>query len=360
VLFAVLVATRPLLARQAALASIDLAFLAAILWAAALEARRPRRGWPVLALLAVAGLLRPEAWLLTAAYALWLLTGVSSRREAALVIAAAAAAPLAWLAADLVVTGDPLFSLHGTRELAASLDRPRSLASALRLAPDYITSIVPPVVAWTGVLGALAALAALYERALLPLAVTALGFAAFLALGIAGLPVLIRYLLVPTVLLSLFAAVAVTGWRALPAGRVRSAWRVAGLVAALALLASVPTQFDDLRTDTRFTAAIHAVQSDLTGLLAVPAVRDSARRCPPVRVPDDRALPLAALHLDLPPGRVRADAAPGARGTVFLFATLDARRVFAIGSRARAAPAPGAAPRTVAANAAFSVSRSCR
>ena len=49
---------------QALTANVDVPFLALVLAAATLEAARPRRGLPVLALLAVAGLLRPEAWLL--------------------------------------------------------------------------------------------------------------------------------------------------------------------------------------------------------------------------------------------------------------------------------------------------------
>ena len=49
---------------------IDVPFLALVVWAAALEAERPRRGGAVFALLAAAGLLRPEAWLLSGAYAL--------------------------------------------------------------------------------------------------------------------------------------------------------------------------------------------------------------------------------------------------------------------------------------------------
>ena len=42
-----------------------------VVWAAALEAERPRRGTPVFVLLACAGLLRPEAWLLSGLYWLW-------------------------------------------------------------------------------------------------------------------------------------------------------------------------------------------------------------------------------------------------------------------------------------------------
>ena len=41
------------------------------MWAAALEAERPRRGTVVFVLLACAGLMRPEAWLLSGLYWLW-------------------------------------------------------------------------------------------------------------------------------------------------------------------------------------------------------------------------------------------------------------------------------------------------
>src|ERR1700750_1109971 len=55
----------------AARAYVDVPFRAIVLWAAALEARSPRRGRAVMGLLAVAGLLRPEAWVLAGAYWLW-------------------------------------------------------------------------------------------------------------------------------------------------------------------------------------------------------------------------------------------------------------------------------------------------
>ena len=51
---------------------VDIPYLALIVWAAALEAQRPRRGGAVWVLLTLAGLLRPEAWLLAGAYALWI------------------------------------------------------------------------------------------------------------------------------------------------------------------------------------------------------------------------------------------------------------------------------------------------
>ena len=53
-------------------AYVDLPYIALVLGALAIESRRPRAGWPVLALLALAGLLRPEAWLFSVAYWAWL------------------------------------------------------------------------------------------------------------------------------------------------------------------------------------------------------------------------------------------------------------------------------------------------
>src|SRR4051812_1066930 len=51
---------------------VDLPTAAFVVWATVLEARRPLRGAPVLILLGLAGLLRPEAWLYAGAYWLWL------------------------------------------------------------------------------------------------------------------------------------------------------------------------------------------------------------------------------------------------------------------------------------------------
>ncbi len=68
---ALAVLTRPALQRDALIAYQDVPFAALVVAAVLLEARRPRRGAAVLALLAVAGLLRPEAWVLSGLYVLW-------------------------------------------------------------------------------------------------------------------------------------------------------------------------------------------------------------------------------------------------------------------------------------------------
>lgn len=301
--FAALLLTRATLGGEMAQALVDVPYLALVVSAAATEARRPRAGWPVLAQLGLAGLLRPEGWLLAAAYAAYLLPALDLRgrlRTAAL----AAAAPLTWLASDLAVTGDPLFSLHTTRDLAETLNRPRDFRAAVETAPQYLESVLGTGVALVGLAGCVVAALALYERALLPLAILGLGLLAFLALGIAGLPILTRYLLVPGVVLALFCAVVVAGWSALPRG---DPWRtrlaVAAVAGAAGIAAAVP---GDVRQHDRFgafTGGLARAQEDLERALGDPAVRPHAARLP-MLTSDQRAVPLLALWLDRPPSAV--------------------------------------------------------
>ncbi|MDQ3936612.1 MAG: hypothetical protein M3340_18480, partial [Actinomycetota bacterium] len=235
VVFGALLITRATLGGEMAQALVDVPYLALVVSAAAVEARRPRAGVPVLVQLGLAGLLRPEGWLLAGAYALYLLPPLDLRRRAR-ALALAAAAPLLWAASDLAVTGDPLFSLHTTRDLAETLNRPRDFRAAVETAPQYLESVLGTGVALVGLAGCVVAAVVLYERALLPLAILGLGLLAFMALGVAGLPILTRYLLVPGVVLALLCAVVLAGWTAVPRG---SPWRRRLAVLAVAGAAGV-------------------------------------------------------------------------------------------------------------------------
>src|SRR3954470_10820737 len=118
---ALVVFARPALQRDAILAYQDVAFAALVIGAVLYEARRPKHGWAVPVLLAPAGLLRPEAWLLSGLYLAY--NWRDGRRVPLAMIAATA--PVIWGASDWIVTGDPLHSLHGTAELAVAADRRR-------------------------------------------------------------------------------------------------------------------------------------------------------------------------------------------------------------------------------------------
>ena len=189
-------------------------FLALVLWAAALEARAPRRGVPVMAVLAVAGLLRPEAWVLAGAYWLW----CGWRRIDLLALAAAApigrgrwstcGSPAIRSSRCTPPTTSPTSSI-------ATAGCPRCRARSCRSSP---TRPRPPV-----------ALAGARRRRLLwrlrpgralhvPIALFGAGVVTFLATGLAGLSVLPRYLTIPVVAVCLVAGYGVLGFTTLPRG----------------------------------------------------------------------------------------------------------------------------------------------
>jgi hypothetical protein len=297
--------TRPPIVFETLETIIDVPFLGLVMWAAALEAERPRRGPPVLALLALAGLLRPEAWLLSAAYVVYLSAG-RPLREAATWALAAATAPVVWFSFDLLSTGDPFHSLHGTQELAGVLGRPRGADTALLTLPRYLEFVMAEPLLWTGLAGVLAGLAFLYRQSLLPAAILALGLLSFLALGVAGLPLLYRYVFVPALMLCLFAVIALAGWRYLTPGRARRTWLVAaGPVAALLAVLWVPPEVERLREGSEQAGRIAARQGALRELLERDTVRTVLRSCLPIYVNGGLERPIVAYRLDVPPASIR-------------------------------------------------------
>jgi hypothetical protein len=148
---AALVLTRFDFGFLAARGYIDVPYMAIVMWAAVLEAQRPRRGTPVLVLLAAAGMLRPEAWVLAGLYWLWLAPRATWRQRAGYA-ALAALGPLVWTLTDFIVTGDPLFSLLYTSGSAEDLGRQRTLTELPTAIPDFLTHIVklPVMIAAVG------------------------------------------------------------------------------------------------------------------------------------------------------------------------------------------------------------------
>ncbi len=316
-LFAALLLTRPLLVLEAGQAVIDIPFLALVLAAMTAEARNPRTGYAVPVLLGLAGLLRPEAWLLAVAWAAW------ARRPSA---AIALAAPLLWIAFDFAATGDPLHSLHGTQALAAELERPRELETALRTTPSYLRAALTEPVIWLGLAGCALAITRLQERTMLPAAVAGLGLLAFLVLGATGLPLLSRYLLLPAAMLTLWCAVAALGFT-VAGGTV---WRVAAAVSLAVLAFGLPALRDELRRVDAIVDGRAEVEQGFTGVLTAAAVQAELGRCGGLSVPDDRPYPLARLLVE-EPITIRGAGAPSN------YATAEARAVYRIGP----APPPG-------------------
>ncbi len=121
---AALVLTREPILSFGVRAYVDIPFVCLVLAALLRESRRPRDGVSVLVLLGLAGLIRPEAWLFAAVYLVYLWWPQRwTTPRLPLLIALAAAGPVLWALHDLLITGDPLYSLTGTRENADVLRR---------------------------------------------------------------------------------------------------------------------------------------------------------------------------------------------------------------------------------------------
>jgi hypothetical protein len=258
----------------------------------------------VLGLLALAGLLRPEAWVLGGLYVLWLWPSRPGRHRAALV-ALALAAPVVWALGDWLATGDALHSLHGTAELALANDRRRHVGQVPLWTAKYLGyALREPLV--VGVpLGLVFAWRHARARATLPVVVCVAMTAVFAAGPLFGLPLIRRYMETPAVLLALFYGLAVCGFALLPAGRARRRWRIAGAIAAGLSIAWLPWHAGLLDTVHRRIASDSTLYADLRAAGRAPAVRSAFARCAPLTAGDHRPIPFIRWWLDGPPGSVR-------------------------------------------------------
>jgi MFS family permease len=331
---AIVVVTRELLIRETQQAVLDLPFLALVTGALLAEVSRPRERTLVPVLLLLAGLLRPEAWLLGLAWLAYAARGhprAQVLRWAALV----AAAPLLWAVWDLAVTGDPLWSLHGTQDLAEQLKRPRDPAAAFSAVPSYLRLALGTPYVWLGLAGAAAGLLGFYERSLLPATLAAAGILGFLALGIAHLPLLIRYLLVPAVMLCLFCGLLAFGWTALPRGDPAwRAWLAAGVLSLAVAAAFVPRQADIIESVRGAAAITSVVQDDLHSIADMRAVRAAVARCGDLYVPDGRPRALLSYWLGRSPDSIKLSpdwtSRQAPRGVVVAYADADSAGPFSL------------------------------
>jgi hypothetical protein len=315
-------------------AYIDLPYIALCLAALLIEAKRPRAGWPVLALLALAGLLRPEAWLFAGVYWLylaleldrnrlmgrkyaymegnrpiikifgWELRWRGERSGGALVWLAvlAAAGPLLWVLFDAITAGDPLYSWTGTKETVETLERQTGPVDLVLYGPRRLGEVLQ----WPGMIGAFGGialgLAFLRRRSALGVVAVVLALGAFALLACGGLAILPRYTMLAAAVLAIFVGVALLGWRLLEPGHPwRRRWQVfAGLV-ALMFLAWLPNQWDlDSRVDTDLTNQAR-IEADLSDLVDAGAFEPL---CGPIAVPNHRAIPRLAFGLDIKPTQI--------------------------------------------------------
>ena len=299
VLAAALLVTRLNFGFYAAFAFVDMPFAALVVAAAALEARRPRRGGVVWVLLVLAGLLRPEGWAFAAAYGLWLWRG-ADRRTRLRIVAWVALAPALWALSDLVATGDPLFSFTYTTGEAGRLGRRRSWDETPQALWSALAELLKSPIVVIGALGVALVLARRRAReATIPLALLVLGVTTF-ALVVSGgasgqVP---RYAVIAAVALVLFAGCLVAELVRPRGGLVPGVARVAIVVVILAGAAWTASRLHP-GSVTSLLRFREDVEHDLASALRLDAVR-RARGCGPIAVSTHKLVPNVRWELDAP------------------------------------------------------------
>jgi hypothetical protein len=306
-------------------AVVDIPFLLLMFWAALLELERPRRGMPVLVLLALAGLIRPEAWVFAGVYWLWLAPTLT-RRQLVLYAGMVALAPLLWAASDWIITGHPLHSLTSTRDVAGQFGRQRSVPKAISLIPSYLGANEKVLYFYVGGLGCLMGVYILRKRVAMPAALVAIGVVLFLLIAAAGLSVIPRYLAVPSIVLDVGVAVALFGWTLIKEKRAR---RVAMALAVLSLGVLAWRSVDlvnDLRTLHAQTLFVKHQHQELKGVTQDPNVAGLLGRCGPITVPTHSAIPVLEYTTGLPKSAIQASIAqkrPPDHGLLFIGANFN-------------------------------------
>ncbi|MET0551722.1 MAG: hypothetical protein ABW221_01715 [Vicinamibacteria bacterium] len=304
VVAALVVLSRPALERDALLGYQDTAFAVLIVLAVLLEARRPRRGEAVLALLAVAGLMRPEAWVLGGLYFLWMWPRADTAQRARL-LGLTVLAPVVWAVTDAIVTGDPLHSLHGTADLAEAVDRRRDIVDAPYWTAQYYGySLREPLVIGIPV-GLFFAWRFRRREAILPLVVVAAMTLVFMIGPAFGLPLIGRYVRTPSVLLTLFYGLAVCGFLTLDDPRARRLWMWIGIACAGLSIVFLPWHVGMLADLERRLDRDGAMYAALRDTAHDPAVRRAVEECGGrITATDYRPLPHLRWWLGTDPGSV--------------------------------------------------------
>lgn len=324
-------------------AYVDVPYMLFALLALLVETRRRRAGAPVLALLALAGLLRPEAWGLSAAYWLYLAAprvrsrGAKapegpSRGQLVRWAGLAAAAPAIWLTSDLLITGDPLWSLANTTHMAHVLRRITGIANVPEYVPRRIGEILRPAGLAGAALGGILSLLWLRRRARLGAAAGVLTVGALAVTAAFGLPIDTRYAFTAAAILSVFCGAGAFGWTALPRGDPRrGAWMALGALVLAALAISLPASLRAAHGELSKLGGEQRIQEDLLALTASHAI---SLRCGPVGVAGHAPVPLLALYLDTAPSRV-VDAQAGqiAQGSFVDPASVQVEREYVLGGR---------------------------
>jgi hypothetical protein len=288
-------------------AYVDLPYIALVLGALVIETKRPRAGWPVLALLIPAGLLRPEAWLFSIAYAAYLAMPMLKRerkidKREVTWACLALAAPVLWAIYDWITAGSPTYSFTGTRETVETLGRHTGPVDLVLYGPRALGEVMQ----WPGMIGALGGVVLgflfLRRRSEIGISAGVLALGAFAILACAGLAIIARYTMLAGTVLAIFVALALLGWRLLDRDHSwRRAWQAFAAVVALMFVVWAPNQYDLLSQVDADLTNQGEIESDLGDLANSDAFEPL---CLPISVPNHRAVPRLAFDLGVRPSHI--------------------------------------------------------
>jgi hypothetical protein len=296
-LAALLVLSRFFLENLAAQGYLDISYVALIVWAVVLEVEKPRRGTPVLIVLAAAGLLRPDAWVLAGIYWLWCSWRAPNRARLKY-LAIAAIGPVVWVLVDLIVTGKPFYSLNSTAGLAQELGRTQGLSGVIGSVWTFAVRIDKLPVLLGAIAGMALAIWLTPRRVRVPLAALVLLLGVFVLEGAGGASVIDRYLMGAAIMLILFCAVAIGGWAMLePGTALRRVWMAGAALLVLygATSAATTLSLSSLRNTLAYHEDFH---KGLAVALRNPTVERELKRCPLLTLPNNKLIPDARWILD--------------------------------------------------------------
>jgi 4-amino-4-deoxy-L-arabinose transferase-like glycosyltransferase len=310
VLAAIIIITRPAFAKNVLAGYQDIPFILFVCWALLLEIRKPRNGVPVLVLLALAGLLRPEAWILSGLYWLYLWPARTMRERVWLALIVGSA-PVLWAISDWAISGDLLHSFHGTKDLAAQLDRPRSPV----VAPFWTLKFF----AWTlreplmiGVpIGLVYCWYNARKQGLILFGVATLLSGVFILSTIGGLPLIARYVLTPTILLAVIYSAGVFGWRSLPDDFERKdMWKWIGVFSLALSIVFIPWHVSIAKDTKRKIHNYQSIQGNLREVGQSATVQNFYAKCGRISTTDHRPTPAFRYELGTAPGSIQTTTDP--------------------------------------------------
>ena len=277
---------------------LDVQFLAVVVWAA-VATTRARRPTGALWLLAVAGLLRPEAWLLAGVY--WLYAFRGSRRRMTTGGLVVLAAPLAWIVMDLIVTGHPLFAFSNARQSSEGLTLGSYGHGALAsFALTQLRNSVRAPVLLGGTFGLLLALRLRPSAFKVPAAMLVSLLLVFAAFTVLRLPVPNRMLLTPAMLFAIFCAYISLGWLGHAPSRLRLLWAAVGTAVIALLIATAPAEISRLHQLDRRRDGLQRIIADAVAIGRSHAARTALASCRTLTVGAPDIIPYTSYYLGRP------------------------------------------------------------